>query len=56
MAAVDVKLSSDELGRLNEVSRLPYLYPYWHQHNFAKERFCAGDWALHADYEDLGKV
>lgn len=56
IAAVDLKLTAEELERLNAVSRLPYIYPYWHQHNFAKERFCAGDWALHRSYEDLGKI
>lgn len=56
IAATDLKLTPEELQRLNAVSRLPYIYPYWHQHNFAKERFCAGDWALHQSYEDLGKI
>ncbi|MBW8323004.1 MAG: aldo/keto reductase [Arenimonas sp.] len=56
IAAVDLKLTAEELDRLNAVSRLPYIYPYWHQHNFAKDRFCAGDWALHQSYEDLGKI
>ncbi|MCO6179807.1 aldo/keto reductase [Ciceribacter sp. RN22] len=56
IAAVDLELSIQELERLNAVSRLPYIYPYWHQHNFAKERFCAGDWALHQSYENLGKI
>lgn len=56
IAAVHLRLTGEELERLNTVSRVPYIYPYWHQHNFAKERFCAGDWALHASYEDLGKV
>ena len=50
--AVDVVLSEDELRRLNDVSRLPLMYPYWHQHNFARTRFCPGDQALHADYPD----
>lgn len=56
IAAVDLKLTAEELERLNAVSRLAYIYPYWHQHNFAKDRFCAGDWALHQSYEDLGKI
>ena len=56
IAATELTLEESELRRLNEVSRAPYIYPYWHQHNFAKERFCPGDWALHADYEDLGRV
>jgi aryl-alcohol dehydrogenase-like predicted oxidoreductase len=50
--AVDLKLSEDELTRLNDVSRLPLIYPYWHQHNFARPRFSDADQALHADYPD----
>ncbi|WP_187430323.1 1-deoxyxylulose-5-phosphate synthase YajO [Roseobacter fucihabitans] len=50
--AVDLVLSDDELKRLNDVSRLPLVYPYWHQHNFARARFSAADQALHADYPD----
>ena len=56
IAAVDLKLTGEDLERLNQVSRAPYIYPYWHQHNFAKERFTPGDWALHASYEDMGSV
>jgi aryl-alcohol dehydrogenase-like predicted oxidoreductase len=56
IAAVDLKLGVEELERLNRVSRAPYIYPYWHQHNFASDRFGAGDWALHKSYEDLGPV
>ena len=51
-AAVDLKLSEDELQRLNDASRLPLVYPYWHQHNFARPRFSEADRALHADYPD----
>lgn len=50
--AVDLTLSDDELQRLNDVSRLPLVYPYWHQHNFARPRFSPADQALHADYPD----
>ncbi|MDW3223384.1 MAG: aldo/keto reductase [Paracoccaceae bacterium] len=50
--AVDVTLSEDDLTRLNDVSRLPLIYPYWHQHNFARPRFGDADQALHADYPD----
>lgn len=56
IAAVDLVLTPSELEQLNQVSRVPYIYPYWHQHNFASDRFCAGDWALHANYQDLGKI
>lgn len=50
--AVDIQLSTDDLKRLNDVSRLPLIYPYWHQHNFALQRFSKADQALHADYSD----
>ncbi|NDP40587.1 MAG: aldo/keto reductase [Rhodoferax sp.] len=56
IAAVDLVLTASELEQLNLVSRVPYIYPYWHQHNFARDRFCAGDWALHASYQDLGNI
>lgn len=48
-AAVDLKLSGDEIARLNEASAIPPIYPYWHQGNFAKDRFSEADWALHRD-------
>lgn len=48
-AALDLKLTDDDLRRLNAVSRPPYIYPYWHQGNFARDRFSAADWALHRD-------
>ncbi|MEO1676910.1 MAG: aldo/keto reductase [Pseudomonadota bacterium] len=50
--AVGLTLTEDDLTRLNDVSRLPLLYPYWHQHNFARPRFAPADQALHADYPD----
>lgn len=50
--AVDLDLSDDELTRLNDVSRLPLIYPYWHQNNFARPRFSPADQALHAAYPD----
>lgn len=50
--AVDLELTEDQLQRLNDVSRLPLIYPYWHQHNFARDRFTPADQALHADYPD----
>ncbi|SOE16547.1 aryl-alcohol dehydrogenase-like predicted oxidoreductase [Hoeflea halophila] len=50
--AVDIVLTEDQLQRINDVSRLPLIYPYWHQHNFARDRFSAADRALHDDYSD----
>ncbi|GMB79272.1 aldo/keto reductase [Shinella zoogloeoides] len=56
IAAVHLKLSKDELDTLNKVSRLPYIYPYWHQHNFAAGRFNPADRALHDSYADLDMI
>lgn len=47
-AAVDLQLTEDDLTRLNEVSRPPLIYPYWHQGQFAANRFSPGDLALHS--------
>ncbi|MEM1428700.1 MAG: aldo/keto reductase [Pseudomonadota bacterium] len=51
-AALSLNLAAEELQRLNDVSRLPLHYPYWHQHNFARASFTEADQALHADYPD----
>ncbi|RYH06063.1 aldo/keto reductase [Tropicimonas sp. IMCC6043] len=50
--AVDLKLNDQDRIELHAVSKLPFIYPYWHQRNFAKDRFCQADLALHADYAD----
>ena len=52
LQAVDLELTEDELMQLNDVSRLPLVYPYWHQHNFALPRFNEADRALHDSYPD----
>lgn len=49
-AAVELDLTEEERQRLNAVSEIPFIYPYWHQRNFAKDRFSAGDLALHKDF------
>jgi len=46
IAAADLKLSAEEVERLNKVSAIPLIYPYWHQANFAKETFTPADRAL----------
>ena len=56
IAATDLALTEAELNVLNQASRPPYIYPYWHQHNFAQDRFSPADWALHNSYRDLGMV
>ena len=47
IAAVDLTLTDEESRRLDEVSAIPMIYPYWHQQNFARDRFGAADRALH---------
>jgi aryl-alcohol dehydrogenase-like predicted oxidoreductase len=54
IAAVELTLTDDERRRLNAVSAIPSLYPYWHQQNFAKDRFSVADWALHKGLEGNG--
>lgn len=56
IAAADLRLSEDELDTLNKISRPPYIYPYWHQHNFASARFSPADRALHDSYADLDMI
>jgi aryl-alcohol dehydrogenase-like predicted oxidoreductase len=46
LAAAELKLSDEELSRLEEASRPPLIYPYWHQAWTAKDRLGAADLAL----------
>jgi aryl-alcohol dehydrogenase-like predicted oxidoreductase len=46
LASVDLTLSDAERARLDEVSALPLVYPYWHQANTAAERLSSGDESL----------
>ena len=50
--ALSLTLTEQDLRELNDVSRLPLIYPYWHQHNFALPRFGHADKALHDSYPD----
>jgi aryl-alcohol dehydrogenase-like predicted oxidoreductase len=50
VAAVGLKLTDDERKKLNAASEIPLIYPYWHQRNFARDRFGRGDLALHKDF------
>jgi aryl-alcohol dehydrogenase-like predicted oxidoreductase len=47
LAAVDIALTEAERQRLDDVSTIPMIYPYWHQGQFARDRFSEADWALH---------
>jgi len=46
LAAAELKLSEDETARLEEASRPPLIYPYWHQAWTAKDRLGPADLSL----------
>jgi aryl-alcohol dehydrogenase-like predicted oxidoreductase len=48
--AVDFKLSSEEVSRLDIASQPPLLYPYWHQNWTVSDRFGEADLVLHKPY------
>jgi aryl-alcohol dehydrogenase-like predicted oxidoreductase len=46
LAAAELELSDEEIGRLEAVSRPPLIYPHWHQRASASERLSAADLSL----------
>jgi diketogulonate reductase-like aldo/keto reductase len=46
LAAAQLKLSDADLERLDKVSQLPLLYPYWHQAKTASDRLSPADLTL----------
>jgi aryl-alcohol dehydrogenase-like predicted oxidoreductase len=50
LASAELKLSEEETKQLEEASRPPLLYPYWHQAWTAKDRLGKADLALLAPY------
>ena len=50
LASADLKLSADELKRLDKVSRPNLAYPYWHQGWFARDRLGPADLSLIGKY------
>lgn len=46
LAAADLQLSDDEVARIEQVSRPPLLYPYWHQLKNASDRLSPADQVL----------
>ena len=55
LAAAHLKLKANERKKLDDVSQLPLLYPYWHQHNTVSSRLGPADLALHAPYQTHNK-
>ncbi len=47
LAAASLKLTADDLKKLEDVSALPLIYPYWHQFNSASERLGPSDLTLY---------
>jgi aryl-alcohol dehydrogenase-like predicted oxidoreductase len=52
LAAADLKLSADELARLDNASRPNLAYPYWHQAWTASDRLSPADLSLIGKYLD----
>ncbi|MBB6114172.1 aryl-alcohol dehydrogenase-like predicted oxidoreductase [Rahnella inusitata] len=50
LLAAGLTLNNEEIERLNQVSQLPLLYPYWHQAQTAPDRLSAADLSLIAPY------
>lgn len=50
LKAADITLTTEETEKLNAVSQLPLLYPYWHQAQTASDRLSAADLSLLAPY------
>ncbi|MRG55925.1 aldo/keto reductase [Phyllobacterium sp. SYP-B3895] len=46
LQAAEISLTSDERERLDEVSLLPLIYPYWHQARTASDRLSQADLSL----------
>jgi aryl-alcohol dehydrogenase-like predicted oxidoreductase len=50
LGAADLELAGEERARLDEVSQLPLLYPYWHQAKTASDRLGPADLSLLGPY------
>jgi aryl-alcohol dehydrogenase-like predicted oxidoreductase len=50
LAAAELELSGEEIHRLEEASRPPLIYPYWHQLKTAADRLSAADMSLMEPY------
>ncbi len=50
LAAAELELTDAEHARLEQVSRPPLVYPFWHQHDSAAARLSDADLALHGPF------
>ena len=51
LAAAELKLSADQIARLDAASQPNLLYPYWHQNMTARDRLGPADMILHDGHE-----
>ncbi|HEY3944902.1 MAG TPA: aldo/keto reductase, partial [Solirubrobacteraceae bacterium] len=56
LAAAELELSDEDSARLEEISRPPLLYPFWHQRNTAADRLSVADLSLIAPQLDRSLV
>lgn len=50
LKAAELKLTDEEVKKLDAVSQPPLIYPYWHQSFTAQDRLSDEDWVLHRGY------
>jgi hypothetical protein len=50
LKAAELKLTADQIARLDKVSELPLIYPYWHQSYTASDRLGEADLLLLKPY------
>ena len=54
LEAAELELSEEERRRLDEVSALPLIYPFWHQAKTASDRLGAAELSLLGRYPNDG--
>jgi aryl-alcohol dehydrogenase-like predicted oxidoreductase len=52
LKAADLALTAEDIRRLDAVSAVPLIYPYWHQSFTAADRLGPPDRVLHDQYDD----
>ena len=50
LKAANLKLTAEDIARLDKVSQPDLIYPYWHQSFTASDRLGPADLSLHAPY------
>ena len=53
LKAAELQLTGEQRARLEEVSRPPLLYPYWHQRKTASDRLSPADLSLIGPHLDM---